>query len=450
MKEIAHAIELLSVFNTLNWNLTRHNFRGFKTRKILRELETTARAKYPMTKLSTKQTQRHVALLVESSRSYIREMLMGIAHYVRLHRSWSVEFQEGISIESLPGWFASRKWNGIIAEVNNAAIGREIKKCGVPVVDVNGVLPNLGFPVVRSDDILIGRMAADHLIERGFRQFAFCGFTGTDWSDLRRAGFERRVAESGFPFQAFENPHPSQEPAGSGGDWNVKRSKENLKTWLRSLPKPLGMMACNDSRGWRVLACCRDLNLRVPDELAVIGVDNDEIFCELSTIPLSSVIINARQIGYEAAALLDQLMADNIISKRVPLLKPVTVAERRSTDALAVEDPRLKTATNLIREHACEGLDVTAVLKAVRMSRKAFERQFVTIFGRTPKAEILRVRLKRVSQLLAESNWKLAKVASEAGFQNPEHMCRLFKKKFGITPGQFRNQTARFGKGSPS
>ena len=388
-----------------------------------------------------KRSRHQVALLIESSRSYARELLIGIAKYVRIHGSWSVEFKEGTPIHNVPEWFASRKWNGIIAEVNNTVIAKAIRECGAPVVDINGDVPNLDFPVVRSDDTLIGRMAADHLIDRGFRQFAFFGVTGTTWSDLRRIGFENRVREAGFSFQAFMIPHFSREISEAENDKHRKRFEKNLRGWLRSLPKPLGLMACNDACAWQVLVCCQDLKMRVPDELAVIGVDNDEIFCELSKIPLSSVIINTRQIGYEAALLLDQLMAGESLSERVRLLKPVNVAERRSTDALAIEDPQLIKVIQLIREHACDGLDVNMLLKEVPMSRRVLERQFARILGRAPKEEILRVRLKRVSQLLTESRLKLAAVAGKAGFENPEHMCRLFKKKFGMTPGEFRNRT---------
>ncbi|HLH54649.1 MAG TPA: DNA-binding transcriptional regulator [Verrucomicrobiae bacterium] len=385
--------------------------------------------------------KRHVALLVESSRNYIRELLLGVAKFVRVHGLWSVEFQEGISTETLPPWFAGRKWDGIIAEVSTSSIARSLKDCSFPVVDVNGDAPESNFPVVRSDDVLIGRMAAEHLISRGFRRFAFCGFKEAAWSDLRRTGFERRVAEAGFGVQVFDNADSWRKHAEPQSDSPGRSSEQTLRNWVRSLPKPVGVMACNDERGWQVLGCCLELNVTVPEELAVIGVDNDEIFCELSRIPLSSVILNARQIGYEAAALLEQLMAGKTLAEPTLKLNPVTVAERRSTDALAIEDPRLMTATRLIREHACEGLDVNSLLKKIPMSRRVLERQFVKLLGRTPKAEILRVRLDRVRQLLSESDLKLSVVADKAGFHNPEHMCRLFKKKYGITPGEYRIQT---------
>lgn len=365
---------------------------------------------------------------------------MGVAKYVRLHGSWSIEFQEGFSADKLPEWFSDRKWHGIIGEVKNAAVAKVIRECGAPVVDVNGDLPDLGFPVVRSDDTLIGSMAADHLINCGFRQFAFCGLKGAGWSDLRRLGFERRVLEAGFFFHAFENSYSLPETNAANLDGHGIRFEHSLRNWLGSLPKPVGLMTCNDSLGWLALACCRALNVSVPNEMAVIGVDNDEIFCELSRIPLSSVIINARKIGYEAAALLDRLMDGRHPANPTLLLKPVGVAERRSTEALATNDPQLAKAIQLIREHACDGLDVSALLKEVPMSRRVFERHFTRVLGRTPKAEILRVRLKRVCQLLRESNMKLATIADKAGFQNPEHMCRLFKKKYQVSPGAFRAQ----------
>lgn len=398
-----------------------------------------------MKRWSKKRRQHHVALLVESSRTYTRELLMGVAKYVRVNGFWSVEFEEGISTETVPAWFGSRKWDGIIAEVNNSVIFQAIQDGGVPVVDVSGDWPGSTFPVVRSDDVLIGRMAAEHLMDRGFRRFAFCGFKEAVWSDLRRSGFERRVSEAGYTCETFDKADSWRNFSDVENDGKEKSLEQNLRNWVRALPKPIGVMACNDARGWQVLASCLDLKVTVPDELAVIGVDNDEIFCEFSKIPLSSVVLNTQQIGYDAAAMLEQLMTGKSLPQPVLMLNPMGVAERRSTDALAVEDPRLMTAARLIREHACQGLDVNALLKEVPMSRRVLERHFVKVLGRTPKAEILRVRLERVCQLLKESDLKLSAIADKAGFQNPEHMCRLFKKKYRVTPGEFRHQATISG-----
>ena len=393
-----------------------------------------------------KESRRHVALLVETSRSYGRELLMGIAKYVRIHGSWSIDFQEGDPGEELPEWFARRKWDGIIARVKTPSVARAVSKPGAPVVDLYGGLPGLAFHCIRSDDALVGQMAAEHLIDHGFRYFAFCGFNGTDWSDSRRDGFARRLAEAGFACQVFENPRLRRAAPKLEYEEHGVRFEQELKRWLKSLPKPMGLMACSDARGRQVLTCCRDLKVAVPDEVAVIGVDKDEVFCELSDIPLSSVILNAPQIGYEAAALLDRLMAGARPVDRLILVKPRGVAARLSTDVLAIEDTQVVKSLRLIRDRACEGLDVGALLKAVPVSRSVLERRFARIVGHAPKEEILRVRLQRVCQLLADSDIKVTEVAFKAGFENSEYMYRFFKKRLGMTPVEFRDLARLSGK----
>jgi LacI family transcriptional regulator len=180
------------------------------------------------------------------------------------------------------------------------------------------------------------------------------------------------------------------------------------------------------------------VGVAVPDEVAVIGVDKDDIFCELSDLPLSSVILNTQQIGFEAAALLARLMAGESTGPSFIRVKPMGVMARQSTDVLAIDDRHIAAALKHIREHACDGLDVESLLRAVPLSRSVLERRFSQILGISPKAEILRVRLDRVCRLLAESDLSLAEVAQKAGFEHPEYMSRIFKKKIGITPGEFR------------
>jgi LacI family transcriptional regulator len=379
-----------------------------------------------------------VALLIESSRSYGRELLMGIAKYVRIHGPWSIEFEEGDPTEHFPKWFDRWKWDGIIARVSTPAMAEVIRRTGVPVVDLSGNLPEFRFPRIRSDEEAVGRLAAEHLLERGFKNFAFCGFNGTDWSDLRRANFERRVSEAGFGCKAFEYAVPTQSFSASDYEEHGERHERDLMAWLQTLPKPCGLMACNDARGRQVLNCCREVGVAVPDEVAVIGVDKDEIFCELSDMPLSSVILNTQQIGFEAAALLARLMAGESTDTSSILVQPLGVMARQSTDVLAMDDRHIAKALKLIRERACDGLDVESLLKVVPLSRSVLERRFSQILGISPKAEILRVRLDRVCSLLAESDLSLAEVAHKAGFEHPEYMSRLFKKKMGVTPGEFR------------
>ena len=391
-----------------------------------------------MKKIAREKSTPRVALLIESSRSYGRELLMGIAKYVRIHGPWSIEFEEGDPAEHFPKWFSRWQWDGVIARVSTPAMAKTIAKAGAPVVDLSGSLPESRFPRIRSDEEAVGRMAAEHLIRRGFRHFAFCGFNGTDWSDLRRASFERRISEAGFTCLIYDNIDPSHPPSAVDYEEHGERHERKLMSWLQALPKPCGLMACNDPRGRQVLNCCREVGVAVPDEVAVIGVDKDEIFCELSDLPLSSVILNTQQIGFEAAALLARLMAGEKVESLSTLVKPIGVIARQSTDVLAIDDRHIAAALRQIRERACDGLNVEELLRSVPLSRSVLERRFAQLLGKSPKEEILRVRLDRVCRLLAESELPIAEVAQKAGFEHPEYMSRLFKKKMGMTPGEFR------------
>ncbi len=382
-----------------------------------------------------------VALLIETSRAYGRDLLVGVAQYVRVHGPWSIEFQEGDPCEQLPEWFAAWKGDGVLARVKTLAVARALMKLRIPVVDLYGGLPELKLPTVRSDETAVGRMAAEHLLERGFRQFAFCGFNGTDWSDRRRDGFEGKVAQAGFSCQAFANPRRPERVPSAEYEEHGPTSEQQLNRWLEGLPKPIGLMACNDVRARQVLNSCRNLKLAVPDDVAVIGVDKDEVLCELSDLPISSVILNTQRIGFEAAALLEGMMGGGQPPGEALLVPPRSVATRHSTDVLAVDDRQLAAALRFIREHACERIDVPMLLKAVPLSRSSLERRFAQFLGRSPKAEILRVQLERAKQLLMDSDLPLAMIAEKAGFDHPEHMSRLFKKKTGTTPGQFRAQS---------
>ena len=398
-----------------------------------------------MKKITERKSTPRVALLIESSRSYGRELLMGIARYVRIHGPWAIEFEEGDPGEHFPKWFARSTWDGIIARVSTPAMARALGETGAPVVDLSGSLPGLRFPQIRSDEELVGRLAAEHLLERGFRNFAFCGFNGTDWSDMRRESFGRRVSEAGFSFVAFENSGASRAGRTKDYEEHGERHERDLMAWLRELPKPCGLMACNDARGRQVLNCCREVGVAVPDEVAVVGVDKDEVFCELSDLPLSSVILNTQRIGFDAAALLAGLMAGESAEALSNLVKPMGVMARQSTDVLAIDDRHIASALRLIREHACDGLDVTSLLRAVPLSRSVLERRFSNVIGRSPNAEILRVRLNRVCRLLSESDLTLAEIAGKTGFEHPEYMSRLFKKKMGVTPGEFRKNPGPTG-----
>jgi LacI family transcriptional regulator len=380
------------------------------------------------------------ALLIESSRGYGRGLLRGIADYVRVHGPWSIYLQRHHLYDATPAWLKDWRGDGIIARVENRHIARSLHCRRLPVVDLRGWLLDLDMPAILTDDAAGARIAAAHLLERGFRQFAYCGFVGTPYSDERSRVFNQVIEQAGFRCFTYEPPmhlrgrHPEKaEIEGRLGEAHVMR-------WLRKLPRPIGLMACNDARGQQVLNACRDLGIHVPEEMAVVGVDNDDVICDLCDPPLSSVSPNTAKIGYEAAALLDRMMRGEAAPRQPIYIEPLGIVTRRSTDVLAIENADMTAALRFIRDHACDGISVEDVLTHVSVSCSALERHFRKTLGRTPKAEIVRVQLERVKQLLAETVWPLKKITVEAGFKHTEYMCAVFKSKFGQTPGQYRAQ----------
>jgi LacI family transcriptional regulator len=379
-----------------------------------------------------------VALLVESSRAYGRGLLHGIAEYVQLNGPWSIYLAERGLGDAPPAWLQGWNGDGIIARIENRRIARAVRDLGLPTVDLRGLLTDLGVPLIATDDESVARLAIAHFLERGFRHFAFCGFLGADYSDKRSECFAQSVEESGFVCHVYRS---SQQTRTAGTEAREQRgwtTEAEVTKWIEELPKPVGLMACNDIRAQQVLTACRVLGVAVPDEVAVLGVDNDDVLCDLSDPPLSSVVPDTRRIGYEAASLLEKMMGGEPAPESLTTIPPLGVVTRRSTDVLAIEDRTISRAVRFIREHACEGITVEDVLAGLHLSRSVFERRFAKIFGRTPKAEILRTQLDRVKRLLAETDLPLKQIASRTGFRYPEYLSAAFKERTGQTPGQYR------------
>ncbi len=373
--------------------------------------------------------RRQVALLIETSNAYARGLLQGVVHYIREHRPWSFHLIEQGRGDDPPPWLAGWKGDGIIARIETPRIARAVVKTGLPAVDLSAARLVPTLPWVETNDEAIARLAAEHLMERGFKRFAFCGDARFNWSQWREAHFVARLKAAGLACEVFR-------PAGATGD--VAMQERELARWLRELPKPVGVMACYDIRGQQTLAACRGAGLAVPDEVAVIGVDNDTLLCELASPPLSSVIPNAHRAGYEAAALLDRQMAGKRVPAVAHLIAPLGIAERQSTDVLAVDDRDVAKAVQFIREHACEGINVDDVLRAVPLSRRVLEQRFQKLLGRTPREEVLHVRLSRVKQLLGETDLPLYLVAERTGFEHVEYLSVVFKRETGRTPSRWR------------
>jgi len=384
--------------------------------------------------------RRQVAVLIDFSRSYGRGLLSGVAKFVREHHEWSVQSEEWRWIDATPAWFRNWKGDGAIAWVETPELAAIIQGLRVPTVDVRGSVPECGLPLIATENKIVASLVADHLIQRGFRHYAFCGFVGANYSDQRSRLFAEHLARAGFDCAIYNPPEISRDAQMIELEKRGLLFQGHLARWLKSLPKPVGIMTCNDIRGHQVMNACRRLDLTVPEEVAVVGVDNDAIFCELSDPPLSSVALDTERIGYEAAALLESLMEGGKPPERPVLVPPLEIVTRRSSDVLAMSDRQLAAGARFMREHIFETITTNDMARAAGMSRRVFERRFLAQVGRSPKTEVLRLRLERVKELLADTDWNLAQIAERTGFKYSEYLHTVFSQKLGMTPGEFRRK----------
>ena len=380
----------------------------------------------------------HVALLIETSRGYGRSLLQGVIRYQREHRPWSIYFQPHAFGAPPPSWLKNWHGDGILARIDERTMARAIRRTGLPAVDLRFSVPKLGLPGVGIDNRAVVRLAFEHLANSGFKLFGFCGLPPrrNAWMDLRRDLFQQLVQKADHTCHVFETA-----TRGATSSWEDEQ--EQIAAWILRLPKPIGIMASNDDRGQQVLDACRRVNVLVPDDVAVIGVDNDEILCNLSSPPLSSVDINTEQVGYEAAALLERMMAGRPGPEKPLLLAPHGVVSRESTNVLATEDRELAAAIRHIRVHACEGLRLKDSAQWANLSRRELERRMRKLLGRSPKAEITRVQLERAKRLLTETDLPAAVIAEKCGFSEPKYFNQVFHTKVGLPPGAYRRSAKR-------
>ena len=374
----------------------------------------------------------HVALIIETSLGSGRDILRGVARYVREHEPWAL-YHEPHGLEaSVPQWL--RRWNGdgIIARIQTRRNAQQLAASGIPVVDVLGVVPELAFPLVSVDNIAIARMAAEHLLERGFRQFGFFGIEGENWSEQRYAGFCSAVSsvQSQVPICRL--------PRDTKGRRSWERAEDDIARWIAALPKPAGVLICSDQRGSQFLEACRRAGVSVPNDIAVVSVDNDEPLCEVCLPPLSSVEPGHLNVGYQAAALLDSMLRGGSASRKPLHVQPLETVTRQSSDTLAVADSRVGMALRLIRENAPSGMRIDDIAREVGLSRSVLQRRFRATLHCSIHQEILNVRIRHARELLATTEISLAAVAEQAGFKHQEYLGAVFRARVGKTPAQVR------------
>jgi len=393
-----------------------------------------------------------VILALGPERRATRGILQGIARFAALHESWLFDIEPPFyerypfcmradhterTLARLRGTGA----DGIITFILDDAMARAIPR-GFPavVIPMADLVP--GHCNVVDQPYAAARMAVEHLRERGFTRFAFCGLDRSYWSRIRQESFAGQLADDGLRVELYCPRLPARPRS-----WRMEQRR--LAKWLKALPKPIGLMAFNDERALQVAEACRLAEVVVPDEVAIVGVDNDEIICGLSNPPLSSIALNFERAGYEAAEQLRRQMTGAAPSAGEIPIRPTVVVARRSTDVLAVEDMEIAEALRFIRNHAAEAITVTDVLKEIMVSRRVLERRFQEILGRGIRREIERCHVERSCHLLIDTHWPLQRVAEQCGFSSLTHFGIAFRRVMRLSPRQYRDEHAAAGPYNP-
>jgi len=380
----------------------------------------------------------HVAIAYPVAVPWMALFVRGVADYADRHGGWNFTTSPptlvgsdelALGIESLQGW----PGDGVIASIGSHREAQLARRLGLPVVNLAATLQNVGLPRVMVDHYAMGRLAAEHLLDRGLRRLAYCGLEGRWYSQLRCEGFTRRAEQAGVPCDVFQAP----PPAGRRQNWQDRMAP--LVGWLEALRRPVGLLAVHDYRARIIVDECRRRGLRIPHDIAVMGLDNDPTICEFCRPTLTSVARNAWRVGYEAAALLDRLMSGRSAPPYDILIPPDGVVTRQSTDTVAVEDPHVADAVHFIHDHAQEPFGVAQVVAACRISRRELENRFKHLLGRTPYDYICQVRVDRAKRLLeGPQRTKLQHVAAACGFASVERLRLVFLRVTGQSPQEYR------------
>ena len=378
-----------------------------------------------------------VAVLVDTSSSWGRQIVAGIHDYIRQHERWQMFIETRCVQEE---WSVPAGWrgDGIIARISNPRLAADLKARRIPVVNVSGIqMPGIDFPRVSTDLNATARLAAKHFLDRGFKSFAYFSLTGLSYVFQLQESFSRAVKAAGGECHIY-----TEKPAqGAEMDWNSDLTQ--LGEWLKSLPKPVGVLTWNYSSGREIMFAAELAGLLVPEEVAVLCGGDDDLLCEVLQTPMSGIRVASEQIGHEAARMLDEMMHDGKPPKKPVFFPPSKIITRHSTDTLAIHDATMVKALNHIRQNANQPLQVFEVCRAAGVSRRVLERKFIQALGRSPATEIRRVHMERAKQLLAETQMSIPDVAEASGFTSPEYMAIRFRLDLKTSPFRYRKEVRK-------
>lgn len=379
---------------------------------------------------------RRIALLIDTATSWGRGLIEGIADYSKTNsRNWvfSIEPRGKYDRMMLPATWSG---HGVIARITHSRLAEQLIALKIPAVNVSWyTLGESVIPRCTCDEQAAARMAVEYFLGNGFRQFAYCGSTlRPNYHDRLGATFREELASMGFHCPVFQLHQ--EEFAQLDQEQQLLR----LSEWAVSLPRPTAVLTFDDIQGRQLTEACIQAGLVVPQDIAVLGGEHDELSSRISTPPLSGIDQGAEAVGCTAAAMLDTLLSGRDLPNFNALLPPRRVVTRHSTDKIAVQDDLLAMAVRYIREHASESIQIEDLLAEVPISRRAMEIGFRKHLGRTPREEIRRARIERALQLLCDTDWPVTRVASACGFDRPELLTRAFQKELSTTPTEFRKR----------
>ena len=385
-------------------------------------------------KLKEMVTPHRIALLMSQDAGFHRQVLLGVRAYADHEKQWMMHNASPTQGVLKP----LTEWNphGIIACLDNADIARSLLKLGKPIIDTGCILKGLRVPTIEVDHAAIARLATEHFVARGYQNFGYLGSRKANYSRWRLASFRESLLEAGHdltPCHIEYHPHLSEKAS-----WKNVNTK--VRQWLGKLAKPAAVLADHDLAAFDLANMCQILGLHVPNDVAILGVDNDELVCKLAFPPLSSVAIPAEQIGFEAAKLLDRIMAGEKISHETIFIPPVRVVTRHSTSIFAIDEPIVTGALHYIRNNLAAPLRVGDIADKLVVSRRVLEQKFRSLLGRSLLDEIHRVRVEHAKELLATTELLISEVAKQSGFSTPQRMATVFRKLVGDSPGDYRRQ----------
>ena len=376
-----------------------------------------------------------ILLLTDFSSGYSRSLLKGIVKYSKEFGPW-VFYRMPLYYRMLNGdkgvveWAKRWKADAIIAQLQDVDV-QELKDSGIPIIVQNYKDRKEDVYNLTGDYFNTGVMAADFYLRRGYRNFAFYGSMDTVWSRERADGFKAKIEEHDFKLFTF-NSNPEKEP------WSFNPTL--LGEWLISLPKPVALFACDDHFALQIAEACKICNIDVPQDVAVLGVDNDQLICNISDPPLSSIVLDVENGGYQAAKLLHQLINNEVNECRDIVINPVRIEYRESTEKYAVADRHIQTILKYIEENYADPISVNDLIRLVPLSRRVLEKKFKCETGISIYQYIQEFRIEQFSNLLISSNKPLSEVSVLAGFDDYKNVFRIFRKYKKLTPAQFRKR----------